>query len=72
VAQKGDRKVAYKVLVGKPEGKHPLGRPRRTWDNNINQGLQEVGLRTLDWIDLAKDRDRWRDLVNAVINIRAA
>jgi len=70
VAHMGDRRVAYKVLVGKPEGKSPLGKPRRTWDNNINLGLQEVGLGTLDWIDLAQDRDRWWDLLNAVINLR--
>jgi hypothetical protein len=66
----GDRRVAYKVLVGKPEGKSPLGKPRHTWDNNINLGLQEVGLGTLDWIDLAQDRDRWWALVNAVIKLR--
>jgi hypothetical protein len=70
VAHMGDRRVAYKDLVGKPERKSPLGRPRRTWDNNINLGHQEVGLGTLDWIDLAQDRDRWRDLVSAVINLR--
>ena len=70
VAHMGDRGVAYKVLLGKPEGKSPLGKPRRTWDNNINLGLQEVGLGTLDWIDLAQDRDRWWDLLNAVINLR--
>jgi hypothetical protein len=66
----GDRRVAYKVSVGKPEGKSPLGRPRSTWDNNIKLGLQEMGLGTFDWIDLAQDRDRWRDLFNVVINFR--
>jgi hypothetical protein len=66
----GDRRVAYKVLVGKPEGKSPLGRPRRTWNNNTNLGIQAVGLGTLNWIDMAQDRDRCRDIVNAVINLR--
>jgi hypothetical protein len=61
---------AYKVVVGKHERKNPVGRPRHTWDNNIYMGLQEVGLGTLDWIDLAQDRDRWRNLLNAVINFR--
>ena len=70
MAHMGDRRVAYKILVGKPEGKSPLGRPRRTWDNNINLGLHEVGLGTLDWIDSAQDRDRWRALANAVMNFR--
>ena len=57
MAHMGDRRVAYKVLVGKPEGKSPFGRPRRTWDSNNNLGLHEVGLGTLDWIDLAQDRE---------------
>jgi hypothetical protein len=64
------RRSAYKVLVGKPERKNPFGRPRHMWDNNFHMGLQEVGLGTLDWIDLAQDKDRWRDLLNAVINFR--
>ena len=55
MAHMGDRRVAYKVLVGKPEGKSPLGRPRHMWDNNMNLGLQEVRLGTLDWNDLAQD-----------------
>jgi hypothetical protein len=59
----------YRVLVGKPEGKRPLERPRRRWEDNIMADLQEVGCRGMNWIELAKDRDRWRALVNAVINL---
>jgi len=59
----------YKVLVGKPEGKRPLRRPRRRWVD-IRMDLQEVGCRYVDWIGLAQDRDRWRRLVSAVMNIR--
>ena len=65
----GDRRVAYRTLVGRPDGKKPLGRPRHRWDN-IKIGLQEVGLRSMDWIDLAQDMDRWRALVDAVMNLR--
>jgi len=57
----------YRVLVGKPEGKRPLGRPRRRWEDNIKMDLQEVGREGMDWIELAQDRDRWRALVNAVM-----
>ena len=60
----------YKVLVGKPEGKRPLGRPRRRWEDNIRMDLQEVGLGYEGWIGLAQDRDRWRALVSAVRNLR--
>jgi hypothetical protein len=60
----------YRVLVGKPEGKRPLGRPRRSWENNIKADLQEVGCGGMDWIELAKGRDRWRAVVNAVMNLR--
>jgi hypothetical protein len=56
--------------VGKPEGKRPLGRPRRRWKDNIKMDLQEVGCGGMDWIDLARDKDRWRALVNAVMNLR--
>jgi hypothetical protein len=60
----------YRVLVGKPVGKRPLGRPRGRWEDNIKADLQEVGCVGMDWIELAKDRDRWRTLVNAVMNLR--
>jgi len=56
--------------VGEPEGKRPLGRPGRRWEDNIKMGLQEVGCGGMDWIDLSKDRDRWRALVNAVMDLR--
>ena len=60
----------YRVLVGKPKRKRPLGRPRRRWEDNIRMDLQEVGLEHEDWIGLAQDRDRWRALVSAVRNLR--
>jgi len=60
----------YRALVGKPERKRPLGRPRRRWDDNIKMDLQEVGCGDMDWIELAQDRGRWRALVNAVMNLR--
>jgi len=60
----------YRVLVGKPEGKRPRGRPRRRWKDNIEMDLQEVGCRGINWIDMAQDRDRWRAFVNAVMNLR--
>jgi len=66
----GERRGVYSVLVGKPEGKRPLWRPRRRWEDNIKMDLQEVGYGGMDWIDLAQDRDRWRALVNAVMNLR--
>jgi hypothetical protein len=66
----GERRGVYRVLVGKPEGKRPLARPRRRWEDNIKMDLQEVGCGGLDWIELAKDRDRWRALMNAVLNLR--
>ena len=61
---------SYRVLVGKPEGKRPLGRPRRRWVDNSRMDLQEVGCGYVDWIGLAQDRDRWQTLVSAVMNIR--
>ena len=60
----------HRVLVGKPEGKRPLGRPRRRWKDNIKRDLQEVGGGCGDWMELAPDRDRWRALVNRVRNLR--
>jgi hypothetical protein len=70
VVRLGEERGVYKVLVGKPEGKRPLGRPRRRWEDNIRMDLQEVGCGSMDWIGLAQDRDRWRALVNAVMNLR--
>ena len=64
----GDRRSACRGLVGKPEGKRPLGRHRRRWEDNIKMDLQEVRCGGMDWIELAQDRDRWRALVNAVMN----
>jgi hypothetical protein len=66
----GEGRGVYRVLVGKPEGKRSLGRPRRRWEDNIKMDLQEVGCGGMDWIELAQDRDRWRALVNAVMTIR--
>ena len=70
VARMGERRGVYRVLVGKPEGKRPLGRPRCRWEDYIEMDLQEVGCGGMDWIELARDRDRWRALVNAVMNLR--
>jgi len=66
----GGKERLYRMLVGKPEGKRPLGRPRRRWEDNIKLDLQEVGYRGIDWIELAQDRERWRAIVNAVMNLR--
>jgi hypothetical protein len=65
----GERRGVYRVLVGKPEGKRPLGRTMRRWEDNIKMDLQEVGCRGLDWSELAQDRDRWRALLNVVMNL---
>jgi len=64
------RRGVYRVLVGKPEGKRTLGRPRSRWEDNIKMDLQEVGCGGMEWIELAQDRYRWRALVNAVMNLR--
>jgi len=69
VARMGERRQVYRVLVGKPDGKKPLGRPRHRWEDNIKMNLQEVGCGGMDWIEVAQDRDRWRAFVNAVMNL---
>jgi hypothetical protein len=66
----GNRRGVYRVLVGKPEGKRQMGTPRRRWEDNIKMDLQEVGCGGMDWIELAQDTDRWRALVNEVMNLR--
>jgi hypothetical protein len=72
VARMGEERKLYKVLVGKPEGKRPLGRPRRRWEDEIRMDLREIGLGggCVDWIRLSQDRDRWRAVVSAVMNLR--
>ena len=69
VTRMGEMRGVYRVLVGKPERKRPLRRPRRRWEDNIKMDLQEMGCEGRDWIDLAQDRGRWRALVNAVMNL---
>jgi hypothetical protein len=66
----GEERKVYKVLVRKPEGKRPLGRPRRRWEDGIRMDLREIGLGGVDWIRLAQDGDRWRAVVSAVMNLR--
>jgi hypothetical protein len=70
VAGMWERRGVYRVLVGKPEGRRTLGRPRRRWEDSIKMDLQEVGCGGMDWIELTQDRDRWRALVNVVMNLR--
>ena len=70
VARIEGKRGVYMALVGKPERKRPLGRPRLRWEDNIKMYLQEVGCGGMDWIDLAQSRDRWRALVNGVMNLR--
>ena len=72
MARMGEERGVHRVLVGKPEGKRPLGRPSRRWVFNIRMALQEVGCGYVDWIGLAQDRDGWRKLVNAVMNLRVS
>jgi hypothetical protein len=67
-----EKRNAYRILVGKPEGKRPLGRPRRRLVDNIKMVLREIGLYGMDWIDLAKDRDQWWALANTVMNLRVS
>jgi hypothetical protein len=66
----GEKRNVYRLLVRKPEGKRPLGKPRRKWINNIKMDLLEIGLSVVDWIGLTQDRYRWRALVNSVMNLR--
>ena len=70
VGHVGEGRGVHKVLVGKPEGKRPLGRPRRRWEDNIKMDLQEVGRGCGDWMELTEVRDRWRALVSTVMNFR--
>jgi hypothetical protein len=70
VTRMGEKRNAYRILVGNPEGKRPLGRPKRRWMNNIKMDLRQIGWDGMDWIDLAQDRDKWRALVNPVMNLR--
>jgi hypothetical protein len=70
VARMGEKRNAYRLLVGKPEGKRQLGRPRRTWVDNIRMDLGKVGWGDVNWIGLAQDRNKWRALVNSVLNLR--
>jgi hypothetical protein len=70
VARMGETRNAYRILVGKPEGKRPLGRQRRRWVDNIKMNLREIGWDGMDWIELAQDRDQWRALVNTVMKLR--
>jgi hypothetical protein len=66
----GEERNVYRVLMGKPEGKRPLGRPRRRWENRIRMDLREIGWGSVEWIQLPQDRDRWRAVVNTVMNLR--
>jgi hypothetical protein len=66
----GEKRIVYMLLVGKPEGKRPLGRPRSRWIYNIKMDLLEIGVSVVDWIGIAQDRYRWRALVNSVMNLR--
>ena len=70
VERMGERRGVYRLLAGKPEGKRQLWRPRRRWEDNIKMNIQKVGCGSMDWIELTQDRDRWRALLNAVMNLR--
>jgi hypothetical protein len=70
VARMGEVRDAYNILIGKPLGRRPLGRPRRGWEDNLEMNLEEIGFRDVDWINLARDRDTWRALVNMVMKLR--
>jgi hypothetical protein len=70
VARMGEGSNVYRVLVGKPEGKRPLGRPRRRWEDGLKMDLRDIGLGGVEWIHLARDTDYWRAVVNAVMNLR--
>jgi hypothetical protein len=70
VAQTGEKRNAYRILVGKPVGKRPLERPRRRWMGNIKMYLREIGWDGVDWMDIAQDRDQWSGLVNTILNLR--
>jgi hypothetical protein len=68
--ERREERNVYRVLMGKPEGKRPLGRPKRRWEDGIRMDLRKIGWGSVDWIQLAQDRDRWRSLVNTVMNLR--
>ena len=70
VARMGEKRRLYSIVVGKPEGKRPLGRPRRRWEDNIRRDLREVGIRDENWLDVAQERILWRTFVTAAINLR--
>jgi hypothetical protein len=72
VARIGEMRGAYNILIGRPEGRRPLGRPRRRWEDNIKPDLWEIGFGDVDWINWVQDRDKWRALVNTVMNLRVA
>jgi hypothetical protein len=72
IAGMGEKRNANRILVGKPEGKRPLGRPRRRWVGNIKMDLRDIEWDGMDWIDMVQDRDQWRALVNTVMNLRVS